>query len=113
MGSEMCIRDRPKQSTLFFKTFISFAIIEEEVQAIGTLGGKAWQTCVSISFSKEMFFLETKSNSFGIEIILFFKDSFSFNTKSSFEDRTYFSSKQCHNHFWFSNFHFLLEQGQV
>ena len=36
------LKVEPKQSTLFFKIFISFAITEEEVHAIGTLGGKAW-----------------------------------------------------------------------
>ena len=54
--------------------------MEEEVEhAIGELECEAtlaWQICEFKSFFKEMLFLETKSNSFEIEIILFFKDSF-------------------------------------
>ena len=107
------LKVEPKQSILFFKIFISFSMIVEEVHAIDTLGGEAWQTCESISFYKVVFFLETKSNSFEIKVILFFKDSFFFTTKLSFEDRTSFFSKQFHNHFYFSKFHFLLGQGQV
>ena len=66
------LKVKPKQSTLFLSIQILFSIIEEVVHAIGMLDDEAileWQTCKSISFFKEMFFLETKSNSFEIEAV--------------------------------------------
>ena len=58
----------------------SLLIFEEEVEhAIETLDGKAilaWQTYESKSFFKDLFSLVIKSNSFEIEAILFFKESF-------------------------------------
>ena len=70
----------PSKSTLFFNINISFSIIVEEVEhAICTLEGEAWQTCEFKSFFKNLFSLEIKSNSFEIEIILFFKDPFFYN----------------------------------
>ena len=98
-----------KQLTLFFNKHISLSIIEEKEHAIETLECEAilaWQICVSISFFREVSFLETKSSFFEIEEILLFKDSFSFNTKSSFEVKVSFFSKQFHNHFYFSKFCF-------
>ena len=61
------LKVEPKQSTLFLSIQISFSIIEEVVHAIGMLDDEvilAWQTYESISFFKEIFFLETKSKSF-------------------------------------------------
>ena len=65
------LKVEPKQSTLFFKLFISFSIIEE-MHAIGKLDGEAtlaWQTCVSKLFFKDLFYLSKllnllKSNQF-------------------------------------------------
>ena len=51
-----------QQSTLFFKTFISFSILEDKVEhAIDVLGEAtlAWQTCESISIFKDSFFFKT------------------------------------------------------
>ena len=48
----------PKQSTLFFKKFVSFSMLEEEVHAIDMLEGEvtlAWQTCEDKSFFKDLF----------------------------------------------------------
>ena len=103
------LKVEPKQSTLFFSIVISFSIIEEEVEhAIGTLDGKAWQTCEFKSFFKDFFLLEIKSNSFEIEAILFFKDWFSFTTKSGFEDRTSFFFKTSSQLFLLLRFYFHL-----
>ena len=110
------LKVEPKQSTLFLSIQISFSIMEEEVHAIGELECEAtlaWQTRESKSFFKETFSFDIKSKSFEIEIILFFNESFSFKTKTSFKDRTSFSSKHFHNHFYFSKSHFLLWQVQV
>ena len=57
------LKVEPKQSTLFLSIQISFLIMKEEVHAIGEVECEvtlAWQTCESISFCKEIFFLETK-----------------------------------------------------
>ena len=91
------LKVEPKQSTLFFNKQISFSTIEEELKhAIGMLEGEAilaWQICVSKSFFKEIFLFKTISNSFEIEAIFIFKESFSFTTKSSFEDKISFFFK--------------------
>ena len=55
---------------------------------------------------------EMHSNSLKIETILFFKESFSFNTKSSLEDKTSLFFKTI-SKFYFSKFPFPLWQGQV
>ena len=65
-------------------------------QAIETLDDEAmlaWQICEFKSFFKVLFLFETESNSFEIEAILFFKESFSFKTKLSFENKTLFFFK--------------------
>ena len=82
----------PKQSIFFFKTFISLLIKEEVEHAIGEVCDTtlAWQTCALILLCKTSFFFKQTFNSFEIKIILFFKESFSFKTKTSFEDRASF-----------------------
>ena len=71
------LKVEPKQSTLFFNTHISFLILEDKVEhAIETLDGEAilaWQTCDDQSFFKDLFSFETKSSSFEIEAIYFSK----------------------------------------
>ena len=69
--------------------------------AIGILCDGAWKTCESISFFKVLFLSEIKSNSFEIEIILFFKESFTFKTKSSFEVKDSFFFKTFSQSFLF------------
>ena len=74
------LKVEPKQSTLFFKTFISFSIVEDKVEhAIGVQEVEAtlaWHTWESISIFKDSFFFKTKSNSFVIESILFSKQDY-------------------------------------
>ena len=70
------LKVQPKQSTLFLSIDISFSIIEEEVHAIDTLDGEviiALQTCESKLFFKDLFSFETKSKFFEIKAILFFQ----------------------------------------
>ena len=70
--------------------------IEEEGHAIGELESEAtlaWQTWESISIFKFLFSFRQTSKSFEIKSILFFKESFSFTTKSSYEDITLFFFK--------------------
>ena len=81
----------PKQSTFSLSMDISLLILEEEeVHAIGVLEGEAtlaWQTCALILFCKISFFFKHAFNSFEMEIILFFKSTFSFKAKSILEDK--------------------------
>ena len=56
-----------------------------------TLGGEAilaWQTWESKSFFKDLFLFKTKSNSFEIKSISFFKILLSLKIESTFEDKT-------------------------
>ena len=66
------LKVEPKQSTLFFKTFISFSILEDKVEhAIGVLDEEAtlaWQTLESKSFFKDLFLFKTKNKSCGFDI---------------------------------------------
>ena len=82
------LKMEPKQSTLFFKTHISFLIIEEKVEhAIETLDGEAilaWQTCESILIFKDSFFFKQISKSFEIESILFYQRNILFYYKIKF-----------------------------
>ena len=109
------LKVEPKQSTLFFKTFISFSMLEDKVEhAIGVQEVEAtlaWQT--SISFCKDLFLIKTKSNSFEIESILFFKVRFSLKTQSNLEDKTSLCSTTSSQSFFFSKLQFLLKQFQV
>ena len=112
MVQNTLVKVEPKQLTLFFKIFILFLILEDKVEhAIGKLECEAvlaWQTCESILFFKEIFFLETKSNSFEIEIIYFSKIHFLLQQNQVLKIELHFSSKQFHNHFYFSkNFIFF------
>ena len=99
-------RVEPKQSTFFFKTHISF-LIEEDVEHAKCLSMKdeaieTWQTWASELFFKETFSFETKSNSFEIKII-FLKKLFSFTTKSSLKNKFLFSFFKS-NLFFFQKF---------
>ena len=90
------LKVEPKQSTFFFNKFISFLILEDKVEhAISKLGEAtlAWQTCASILFCKTIFLFKQTSKSFQIEIILFFRATFSFKTKSTLEDKFSFFFK--------------------
>ena len=97
-------------NTLFLSIDISFSIKEEEVHAIGELEGEAtlaWQTCVSMLIFNFLFSFRQTSKSFEIKSILFFKESFSFTTKSSFEDKISFYFKTISNHFYSLEFIFF------
>ena len=67
---------------------ISFLIKEVE-HAIDELGEAilAWQTCESISIFKDSLFFKQISKSLEIDAIFIFKESFSFKTKLTFEDK--------------------------
>ena len=112
------LKMEPKQSSLFFKAYMSLSIIEQEVEhVIGTLDGEAivaWQTCESKSFSKEVFSFEIISNSFEIEAFFFSSNNCSLLKQNQvLKIKPHFSSKHHYNHLYFSKFCFHLGQGQV
>ena len=65
------LKVEPKQSTLFFKIFMSFSMLEDKVEhAIGVQEEEAilaWQTRESKSFFKDSFFFKIRSSSLVIE----------------------------------------------